>query len=321
MKSVLVLIVLVVTNVSLARSARPLKYPKKVNRSYTRSGYLAARPIYASHGVVDTRWQPHPVLYSDSKKTFVRKPVFTFEARPSLDLSNETWRSDDYGEIGIPLNENVSVGYQQQFTQLLQSDEAGMFVLGDGFLRAKANNLVTMPEQGFSFGYEPRLYFPTDEAKRDNGMILAIRNYLKFKKKLSSVLSLSFFEVPIIHIYSRSGTADPTLEVVPDSQKANPVFENRGFLILEASSGDVYFGFSFIHAMTRFSDFDDSVENSGDWQHRLWIYPELTFNVLPVLALGVAYESGSFVEKDFGSFDMGNAFRTGTFQGIFSLSF
>lgn len=246
-----------------------------------------------------------------------------FEHRPSWATAAGKFYGESSIEGGVQLSPNISVSYQQQLMNNYYNssdayEDGPQLRLSDGLLRAKFNNVFT--SGNMSFGYEPRIYMPTDESKATNGMITAIRNYLKLKQKFSETLALHFYEIPILHIYSQSGVAADPQANTP--ALANPAFENRVQLGLEAGSpSKVFFVFPLILRSTRYSDFAANANMNAQWGHILEIYPELTVALSNHVNLGLAYQSGSLVSADFSQFEFGKAFETGAMQFILGVTF
>lgn len=246
-----------------------------------------------------------------------QKPILLFQTRPSWESETGKFFTDDLIEAGYQFNKNVSISYRQEFGynaagSLIEFEDG--YRLGSGLIRAQFKNIFSVNR--WSFAYEPRLYFPTDEDKRNQGMILSTRNYLKLSYT-GERSNFHLWEVPIFHQYSLRGYTTETEKGPQD--KANPYFENRLFLIWELGNGSQWNLWApLMLRHVRYSDFSQTATNNDNWTYLLEIHPELMYQINSNVGMGIGYESGNFIKEDV--LDVGNAFRTGKIQLIFQLS-
>jgi len=239
-----------------------------------------------------------------------QKIIGVLEFRPSWTQSTGKFHTENMAQLGYQFNKNTTLSYRQYFnTNIYNPDNSeGLGLTAqDGLFVADFRNIWTNSSQGLSFGYEPRLYLPTATATRDAGMITVVRNYLKLTKKFSDKFSLTAMEIPILHIYSRSGTGD----------KANPVFENRVYLIASYSPvKSVSIDIPLMLNSQRTANYNAVAKNNDRWGHILWSWPEVTYAVSPNTALGVGFMTDNLIRPDFSALTIGDGFRKGVAQMI-----
>jgi hypothetical protein len=206
-----------------------------------------------------------------------------------------------------------SLNYNQDIdTAASNTPDSGKAVIGDGHVKAKFDDIWTDGKTGF--GYELRVYAPTNEAKRDAGMVTAVRNYFKLSHKISPVVTLGFAEVPIFHFYSDAGVAGAT------GPGANPSFENRMILGLDfALSELVTFSLPLHFYTTKYRDYVAGASNNDSWSPNLFFWPEFNFRFTgSPIYLGVAYRSNNLTKVD----DKGTTSDfNGVFQGVLGVTF
>lgn len=245
------------------------------------------------------------------------------EFRPTWNLGDRKWTGEHVLELGYKIGTKGMIAYRQQIDSAMTPSLDGQyFGFSDGYLMGRIYGTPN-PQSGVGLTFEPRVYFPTDPAKRDHGLVTAIRSYFKVERKLTDNFSMLLWEVPILHAYSQRGFQSATPN--PDGTvglEANPLFENRVY------AGPVFsWGKGFASLMTtlqlkntRYSDFSETAKYNDDWQHELTFYSEFTVQILPNIGLGVAYESGNLIQADFSDFNMYSGFNTGRGQFILSFS-
>jgi hypothetical protein len=258
------------------------------------------------------------------------KVTATFEVRPTWTIQQGTnpgggnslkgkVGTENQAELGYQFNRNTIVTYRQEVNTNIYDPNAGADASGlnpvaqDGFLRGRFENLV-QTDTGLSLGYEPRLYVPTDPAKRAAGMVGALRNYVKLKQNLSDTVDLSLYEVPILHLYNTAG--DQT------NNSANPTWENRMYLILDVAflDGKLNFSLPLMLNTTRTRDFSVGALNNNATFWKLWAYPELTYDFTSTFTAGVAFYTDNLIGDNFRWADFGKGIEKGAAQIILRAS-
>jgi hypothetical protein len=181
--------------------------------------------------------------------------------------------------------------------------------LDDSHVKAKFDNLATT-DFGLSFSYEPRVYFATNSAKRDKGMITVVRNYLKFKQAIAPGMSITLSEIPIVHVYDSAGTA----------AGANPTLENRVYLEYDYDFGNFSFSFPIMLNSTKYRDFQVGAVNNNQTNHLLWIWPELDYNVSKNFTVGIAFRSDNLAQPDLKALTLKSGFENGVAQAMAKVS-
>lgn len=249
------------------------------------------------------------------------KLVGTLDLRPTWTTKKGTWITDNSLEMGYKPNANTQFSYCQFFATNLYSEKSGDGGLGlsfpGAFVRAKFNNLWKSSDETWAFHYQPRLYLPLDAADREVGQITIVRNYFTFSKTVTDEFSLTFVELPMLHLYNKAGAIDPA-----DGEPfANPIFENRVYLMAD-------FAFSeklslslplFIHAK-RYRNFQAGAFNNSAWSFLVYTWPELTYSLTDKASLGLAYYSGNLVSADLSDLTLGSGLEDGAVQVAVTLS-
>ena len=227
------------------------------------------------------------------------------DLRPTYGSKIGEFHSENYAQVGYEFSKSLSVGYRQEFNTNLYhpSIDKGLDLYAkSGFARVKINDL--WKSGNTSFGFESRLYFPTEAVKRDAGQIFATRNYARLRQKMTSDFTLMLEEYPIFHVYNRASF----------NKVANPWFENRVALTAE------YFPFEKVKLLvplylesTRFRE-AGKAKNSDRWSHKVYLWPELDYIVSPQLTVGVAYQSGYLFKDDLGDSSFSSGFEQGLTQ-------
>lgn len=244
-----------------------------------------------------------------------------FDLRPSWIPKTGQLYGFYSADLSYRLTPTNIVGYQQQVFQDLRN--AGTLTNGsavrvfDGYFYAQWNELPLSSVYRVTFDFEPRLYLPTDPMKRGPGFLTQARAYFKVRSRVGEQLTFLFMEVPILHLYSRAGSGSGSPN---DPAFANPVFENRVYFAVIATSPDKRWSIYFpvILGSTRYASYAAGATLNDSWDHQIWIYPELLFQATDELSVGVGYESRSFINS--GGMIL-NALGLGSLQGIVRLSF
>lgn len=229
------------------------------------------------------------------------------EVRPSWTVTPDEFHTENYAMLGYQFDKTKSLSYYQAFNTNLYDPGTSAKGLGlyafDGFLRGKVNKIYE--SGGTSLNYEARAYAPTYSAKRDAGMITIIRNYAKLVMDFNKTFSLAVYEIPIVHVYSRSANLG----------KANPLFENRVYLIGTINFTDklsLDLPVMFHQSKARGAS---GTANDGKWTFHVWTYPELTYSVSGNTAVGVAYyNDASLFAPDLSTSTFSDGFKSGVAQ-------
>jgi hypothetical protein len=243
---------------------------------------------------------------------------FELELRPSFPAKSSSVYGENAAEISLKASPNILLGYAQEFTNNFQNgnpqlEDGAQLMLADGYAKVSINNIWQSSHS--SFGLQPRLYFPTKQDKRENGMVTATRLYFNFQHKFSQITALKLSWLPIAHIYNRSGYQD-TRGVF----HSNPVFEHRIYAGPELSLGAARFGLPLRFYSTRYAAFRVDANRNDSWENFLTLHPELVFALSPNIGLGAGYETGSLLSRDFQTINATEGFLSGIAQIILRLS-
>lgn len=234
------------------------------------------------------------------------------ELRPGVETSEGAFASENSLWLGMSFP-SMSLSYNQDIdTAASNTEDSGTPIVQDGHVKFKFDNIWTDGRTGFHD--ELRVYAPTNSAKRDKGMVTAIRNYFKLTHKVSPYATMFFAEVPILHLYSDAGA------ITPEGAAANPSFENRMIFGFDFAVNDhVTFSIPIHFYTTKYRDFAEGAKLNDEWDPSLFFWPEINWRVNggPV-NLGIAYRSNNLtkVTTEGTSSDF-----NGVFQGIFGVSF
>lgn len=258
----------------------------------------------------------------------------SIEARPSVKFEPVTqngqttqskmpkYYSENTIDVGYQFNSKLYAGYRQFFDTDLYSFSDHGARLGasnaGSILRVKINDIWSNSSSGTSLGYEPRLYLPLEQSMKDAGNVVRLRNYIVLSQKVTDSVTVSLMEIPILHSYNRAGVLDST-----GKGSANPAFENRVYLLTSVSlTGSLSFDFPLMLNSVRSATFQNAdgslAENSGRLSHKLWIYPELSYQVDPTWTVGAAYYSDNLLDYKGGDYQ-GLDLSTGLEQGVAQL--
>lgn len=239
------------------------------------------------------------------------KIVGILDLRPSYLPASGEFRTENMIEGGYKFNKTVQVTYVQFFNTNLfapKADERTGVSLSNegGFIRTRLSKLLTSGDLTFSM--QNRAYLPVRTVDRDRGMITAVRQYLTLNQKISKVVSLTAMEIPILHLYSKSGLG----------ARANPSFENRVYLI-----GDIQLSDKLslsVPVMFHVTKNRDHAGKAGATTFFAWINPELGYEVSDNLSVGVGYYSDNLVNGDGSGLSINEGLKAGVFQLVATMS-
>ena len=268
-------------------------------------------------------WQPTPPT-TLSASASESKFMGVLDLRPTYNEGSDSWTGEYEAEFGVQATPANRFSYVQDFGNALSPDASVSKVkLADGFLRLRFGDLVSSPRLGTKFGYEARIYAPTDSTKADRGMVTAVRNTFMFSKKASDAFTWFAWEVPILHLYSQSGFEIPgTKEGDAPSFQANPLFENRVYVggAFSWGNGAASLTVPLVFIQTRFAAFQESAKFDDDWQHAAVFSPEFLVKVATGVQIGASYETGNLIQPDFSGYDAGG-WKAGKVQGVLRVGF
>lgn len=237
-------------------------------------------------------------------------PSVTFtgnvDLRPSVQATDGFAYSEDAVEVGLRFAPGRSITYVQTFFTAEPGTEQNVLKLttSPGFLKSKVGNFAKLPG-GIDVSYENRIYVPTWEVDRTRGQIVTFRNYIKFNKDFGSKFSLTFMELPIFHIFSKSG----------NGAASSPSFENRFYLVATFNITDkitAYLPVMFHQTLHR--SFAADTRFSGAWSFFAWMNPEIYYQVSQNFSLGLGYYSGNMVAGDLSQLTLSEGLKNGVFQ-------
>ncbi|MFM8268784.1 MAG: hypothetical protein ACKN9V_01235 [Pseudomonadota bacterium] len=234
------------------------------------------------------------------------------DVRPTVSLKGtDSFRFENSVELGYQFSPVFNLIYVQNFwTNLYNSSLAGGadglgFIAQDGYLDWTRNQIFESKDKTLSLAYEGRLMVPTLGARREAGMITALRTYFILSKKLSESVSLTFLEIPIVHAFSQAS----------HNGKANPIVENRvGLQVSFNLSKDLSFSFPLLWSATKMRVASGN-KSSGAIENFVWINPELSYAVDSHYSLGMGYyDSSSLMSSDLSAFQIGEGLEDGVVQ-------
>jgi len=242
-----------------------------------------------------------------------QKLIGVLELRPSWETANGKNFGDNSAELGYQFRKNIGVTYKQEFTNNIYDPTTSPgFDLraSDGYFVGYLDDVWT--SGSWAFSYEPRVYLPTLREKREAGFQTAIFNQLKFGNHLSEAAYIELSAAPIVHAYSQAGFEGE------DGPEASPIFENQWQLLTEVTffDGKLLLSVPIKLDQKRHGDFAAGAKFNDGWSHKLWMHPELTYQVLDNIAIGTAFMSENFIRDDFSAFRIGEGFSEGTAQII-----
>ncbi len=293
------------------------------------TGFAGSKKLSARQRLVG--YQPPGNAFSNTASTSAArasgpgpstKPqwAFLFETRPSFPSNQDKAYSENLAELGIRINPDLYVGYQQTFSNNIKDNDPTLedgpqLALTDGYLTTQIKNIWKTPTSSFSM--EPRLYVPTDELLRARGMVTRVRTHFNYRVALSKGIALHLIEVPIFHVYDRAGSGTADAGFV-----ANPSLENRFYFAQEFTlSSWCALWLPLRLKSTRFANFRPDAKNNDKWSHLVTLYPELTFTLSKTIALGLAYETANLMTEDLSKTSISDGIANGISQVFFRLSF
>lgn len=218
----------------------------------------------------------------------------SIEVRPSAKEGNKFFTENE-ANLGYQFNSKISAGYRQGFEANISNYEDNARRLNptitDSILRARIDDIWKDTQMGTSLSYEPRLYLPLAQKLKDAGHVASVRNYVMLTQKIAAPVKVTLMEIPILHAYDRAGYTNSEGKLA-----ANPSLENRVYLVTSVSLADnLNLDLPINLNSVRNSNFAGA-GNSGRLQHRLWIYPELTYKIDPTWTVGAAYYSENMLK-------------------------
>jgi hypothetical protein len=288
-----------------------------IGRTYILIALLIAAPAWARSQKTPGLLKG-PVLEGWGKERTKEsaKPLLAVTLRPTWYQSEPTFEMQNTVELGIKFNSKFALSYVQDFSTNVSKTgdlaQAGDFtpVWYDGFLRLNFSKVSESDDKLFSYSDQVRVYFPTNDEKRDAGMLTILRNYFVFDRTISKSLNFTFYEVPILHIYDRAGSTNAAGKPV-----ANPILENR--IILEPSvklSSSVTLGLPLNFTVVKFRDFQEKAEKNAEWVPSLTFSPWIEWQISDPLLLGFYYETASVADKTDGGLVWTDGQKSGYYQ-------
>lgn len=239
------------------------------------------------------------------------------DVRPGyLPRSGELY-TENVAELGAKIGKNAQLSYSQAFNNnLFSRRDATTGVspsMQPGFIRGKLNNIYENTANKLKLSYEQRLYLPVMESQQNAGLIVASRNYFKLSRTVNETLKLTLSEIPIFFLNSRAGTG------LGDKASANPVFENRVYLIADFQlTQKISLSIPLMFHQTRMGDYSGAA-NANGWSFYVWTAPELDYQVLENTTLGLAYYNyDSLFAPDLSKTNFGGGIESGVVQLVFT---
>lgn len=300
-----------------------------------------AQPVLAAAATPTTQGQftEAPSITTTLPSAPVSGITGFLDLRPAVDLSsagNDARLETSVG-LGYKFTKDVSITAEQPFWSNINGQGPNSLtgtIAREGHVRLDVKNIA---KSGiWSLGYQARVYYPSRAAWRDNGFLTQIRNAFYVTAQISPAFSLSFFEVPIVHVFDKSfgpGGVNPAFEnrivIAPElslmggklsvscpiffhafknrngdwaSAEARAAADARVAVGPKRSAADIY------RSATAVSGFAGGPD---EWWYSLWISPEIMYNVTKEVQLGVSYDSADFLKPDFSAFTPGDAFTKG----------
>ena len=239
------------------------------------------------------------------------KIVGSVDIRPSVKSKVGSNHLENTVEAGYQFKKGHILTAVQYWENNLHSNDpaAEGTTLYDTFLRARVNKFAHLAE-GLYLSIQTRTYLPVTQASRDKGMVAIFRNYITLTQKVNDVFTLTLSELPIFHAYSVPGV----------NGKANPVYENRVYLIGDFQLTEkLSLSVPLMFHQTKARNFEGAA-NSGAWSYFLWTYPELTYETSSNTSVGFAYYSSNLVQADLSGLSIGDGLEDGVFQLVFGAS-
>lgn len=242
------------------------------------------------------------------------------ELRPTWNVAEGKLGTENTIDVGYQFTERFSMDYNQYFNTNVSDPTGAVGDLGayahDGFLRAKLKNVWQSASKDLSLQYESRLYLPTFAARRDAGMVAALRNYFSLVMPVNSWLTVTLQEIPILYGFNRAGTYG---KAPGEPGSANAIFENRVYLIgtFQIAKG-ISFDLPIMAWATRHRDFLAGATNNSAWSYMLMMWPELDFSVDENSVLGVSFYTDNLLNGNVFGGDGG--FAKGFMQFVYRVT-
>ncbi|MBI4404797.1 MAG: hypothetical protein HY537_11580 [Deltaproteobacteria bacterium] len=247
------------------------------------------------------------------------------DLRPTYAGKSGTFTTENEFSLGYKFNKNFSLSYFQDvntnvYNPTVGPDKGGLNMMADfGWLKAKLDNIWENKDMGLSFSHEARVYTPTEKESREAGFVTAVRNYLKLKQDFGSTVNVQLHEIPVVYAYTVPGKEGK------DGTAANPIFENRIYLIPEiAFTPSLKLSVPVMLHMTRNRDYMVGAKNNNDWSFKLYAWPELAYSINPKVIVALAYRTenwlGSTPSGAAAGFEMSEGFKSGVAQASLQLS-
>jgi len=248
------------------------------------------------------------------------KVIGNIDLRPSYTSKAGEFHTENYVELGYQFNPKTQVSAAHNFTTNLYDPQAADSSLKlaavDAYLRAKFNKIWVSSDTKLSLSYQPRFYLPITQANRDAGMLTAIRNYLTLTQELTDSISFSTVLLPILHVYSRSGS------VASDgTAKANPFLEGRVYFVTDFTlTKKLSLSLPVMFHATRYANFQAGAKLNNTWGYFMWVFPEIIYALTPQIGVGLAYYSDNLVKEDLSGFTFGEGLEKGITQLVLQAS-
>ncbi len=308
-----------------------------------------ADPIKQSGPTSGSQVTEAPSITTTLPTAPVSKVTGFLDVRPTYDMSSATndARLETSIGLGYKFTNDVSITAEQPFWSNITSTgpggaSTGSTMLREGHVRLDVKNLATSGKN-ISFGYQLRAYYPSREAWRDNGFITQIRNAFYITAQISPAFSITFFEVPIVHVFNRAngpGGVNPSFEnrliVAPELSLMGgkltigcPIFfhqiKNReGNLALAeqqaAEEANAGVGRSVATLLSQQKAVSGFGGRPDEWWYSVWIGPEIMYNVSKEIQLGVSYDSGELVAADLSKLTVLDGLKNGAPKLAFRMS-
>ena len=246
------------------------------------------------------------------------------ELRPTYQRTDGKVDTEDTIELGYQFNKNTKLSYAQFLkTELLPSGSSigqGVNLRGDGgFLRMRVNNIYVSQSKETRLSYQGRIYTPTYPSAPSEGFVGTLYNGLALAQDFGPV-TLTVWEVPMLHAYSRNGNLSAKLASDPTKNSANPIFQNRVMVVADINiTKSLLLSIPIIFDASKNRQFVQA-SNSEKWEYNLWAWPELDYTINDTHMVGLAYRTSNLVTKDMSSTNIANAFKSGVWQLVWGVT-
>lgn len=211
------------------------------------------------------------------------------EIGPIVSFGQDTIHSENAAELGIKLD-NFSMGYVQWIYTEKKSEVSANPFLHDGVLRARTT-VWSSKRYRSTVDWEPRVYLPTHAAKRDAGMLFAVRNTIALTRRIGPGLNFVFNETPIFHFYNVKA-----FDSSDGDTAANPLFENRVDTGVKIALSPK---FSFSLIMKYYATLKHELESaSSRWANHFAFNPKLTYSPAKAFSMSLNFDTGNLMASD-----------------------